>query len=60
LPVIPVNEVVDKKIIIGKRRTEEEERHSGSLTPKNREYFLENVSSIYAGLPDGILSNLGK
>jgi hypothetical protein len=35
LLVIPVNEEVDPKIIIGKRRAkEEEERHKGSLTPQ--------------------------
>jgi hypothetical protein len=32
MPVIPVNKVVSKKRIIGKRRSEEKERHSGSLT----------------------------
>jgi hypothetical protein len=33
--VIPVNGVVDKKIIIGKKwKTEEEEWHKGSLSPK--------------------------
>jgi hypothetical protein len=32
MPVIPVNRVVDKKRMIGKRRVEEE-RHKGSLTP---------------------------
>jgi hypothetical protein len=32
----PVNEVVGEKRIFGKRwAAEEEERHSGSLTPKN-------------------------
>jgi hypothetical protein len=30
MPVIPVDRVVDKKRIIGKRRAEEEERHKGS------------------------------
>jgi hypothetical protein len=35
IPVIPVNRVMDKKITIRKKlRTEEEERHKGSLTPK--------------------------
>jgi hypothetical protein len=32
MPVIPVNRVVDTKRIIGKWRSEEEERHKGSLT----------------------------
>jgi hypothetical protein len=31
MPVIPVNKVVDKKRIIGKRRAKEEERHRGSV-----------------------------
>jgi hypothetical protein len=36
LPVIPVNKVVDPKIIIRKKwRLEEEERHKRSLTQKN-------------------------
>jgi hypothetical protein len=34
VPVIPVNRVVDKKRIKGKRRAKEEERHQGSLTKK--------------------------
>jgi hypothetical protein len=34
MPVIPVNKVVDPKIIIGKKwRAKEEERHKGSLPP---------------------------
>jgi hypothetical protein len=33
LPVIPVNRAADPKRIIGKRMTEEEERHKESLTP---------------------------
>jgi hypothetical protein len=36
MSVIPVNKVVDKKRIIVKRKAEEEERHKGLLTPKNR------------------------
>jgi hypothetical protein len=37
LPVILVNKVVDRKRIIGKKwRAEEEERHKGSLTQKNK------------------------
>jgi hypothetical protein len=37
MPVIPVNKVVDRKRIIGKKwkAKEEEERHKGSLTQKN-------------------------
>jgi hypothetical protein len=34
MPVIPVNKVVDKIRKIRKMRTEEEERHKGSLTPE--------------------------
>jgi hypothetical protein len=34
MPVIPVDRVVDKKRIIGKRRAEEEKSHKGSLTHK--------------------------
>jgi hypothetical protein len=34
MSVILVNKLVDKKIIIGKKEAEEEERHMGSLTPK--------------------------
>jgi hypothetical protein len=35
MPVIPVDRVVDKKRIIGKKwRAEEEERHEGSADPK--------------------------
>jgi hypothetical protein len=44
MPVIPVNEVVDPKRIIGKkwRAEEEEERHKGSLTPpKNVAIFAQ-------------------
>jgi hypothetical protein len=33
MPVIPVNRVEDKKQIIWKRRAEEQERHTGWLTP---------------------------
>jgi hypothetical protein len=37
LPVILVNKVVDpKRIILKKWRAEEEERHKGSLTKKNK------------------------
>jgi hypothetical protein len=32
--VIPVNMLVDKKRIVGKRRAKEEERHKGWLTQK--------------------------
>jgi hypothetical protein len=36
MPVIPVNKMVDKNIIIGKRRPRKRrKRHSGSLTPKS-------------------------
>jgi hypothetical protein len=35
LPVIPVNKVVDQKEYLDKWRVEEEERHKGTLTPKN-------------------------
>jgi hypothetical protein len=34
MPVIPVNKVVDKKTIIGKRRAQGEEWHKGSLNPQ--------------------------
>jgi hypothetical protein len=34
MPVIPVNKVLDKKRITGKRRVKEERRHKGSLTPQ--------------------------
>jgi hypothetical protein len=51
MPVIPVNKVVDPKIIIGKKwRAEEEERHKGSLTPppkkkkQQRKLFLVALS----------------
>jgi hypothetical protein len=36
MPVIPVNRVVDPKIIIGGKRRAEEERHNGSLAHKKR------------------------
>jgi hypothetical protein len=38
MPVISVNKVVDPKRIIGKkwRAKEDEERHKGSLTQKNK------------------------
>jgi hypothetical protein len=36
MPVIPVNKVVDpKRIIVKKRRAEEEERHKESLTQRS-------------------------
>jgi hypothetical protein len=41
LPVILVNKVADPKRIIGKKwRAEEEERHKGLLTKKNRSSLL--------------------
>jgi hypothetical protein len=36
MPVMPVNSMVDPKRIIKKLRAEEEERHKGSLTKKNK------------------------
>jgi hypothetical protein len=37
VPVIPVHRVLDPKRKVGKKwRAEEEERHKGLLTPKNR------------------------
>jgi hypothetical protein len=45
LPVILVNTVVDPKRIIGKKwRAEEEERHGGSLTQKNKQ---KNIAMLF-------------
>jgi hypothetical protein len=47
MPVIPVDKVVDPIRIIRKKwRTEEEERHKGSLTPKSTFLFL-NLAFIF-------------
>jgi hypothetical protein len=35
MPAIPINKVVDKKIIIGKRSAEEGERPKGFLKPNS-------------------------
>jgi hypothetical protein len=43
MPVIPVNEVVDKKSMIGKRWPKQEESHKGSQTQK------KNLVSVTCG-----------
>jgi hypothetical protein len=48
MTVILVSKVADKKIIIGKRRAGEEERHKWSLTKSNRPIgeYLSNLESM--------------